>query len=33
VHGRPVVRDGRLTTIDEADLLAEVRALTRDWRI
>ena len=32
VHGRPVVRDGRLVTIDETELLGEVRALTRDWR-
>jgi 5-methylthioadenosine/S-adenosylhomocysteine deaminase len=33
VHGRRVVQDGRLTTLDEAALLADVRALTRDWRI
>jgi len=32
VHGRRVVRAGRLTTVDEAELLGEVRALTRDWR-
>ena len=32
VHGRQVVREGRITTIDEAGLLGEVRALTRDWR-
>jgi 5-methylthioadenosine/S-adenosylhomocysteine deaminase len=32
VHGRHVVRDGRLATLDEAALLAEVRALTRGWR-
>ena len=31
VHGRRVVRDGRLTTVDQADLLERVRALTRDW--
>ncbi len=31
VHGRQVVRDQRLTTIDQADLLARVRALTREW--
>ena len=31
-HGRRVVRDGRLVTLDEAELLGEVRALTRDWR-
>jgi 5-methylthioadenosine/S-adenosylhomocysteine deaminase len=33
VHGASVVRDGRLVTIDEAALLADVRALTRDWAI
>jgi len=33
VHGRRVVQDGRVTTLDEAGLLGEVRALTRDWRI
>ena len=32
VHGRRVVKDGRVSTLDEADLLREVRALTRDWR-
>ncbi|MBI2469498.1 MAG: amidohydrolase [Candidatus Rokubacteria bacterium] len=32
VHGERVVRDGRLTSADEAALLADVRALTRDWR-
>jgi 5-methylthioadenosine/S-adenosylhomocysteine deaminase len=32
VHGRRVVEAGRLTAVDEAALLAEVRALTRDWR-
>jgi 5-methylthioadenosine/S-adenosylhomocysteine deaminase len=32
VHGRRVVEDGRLRTVDEAALLAEVRALTRGWR-
>jgi hypothetical protein len=31
VHGRRVVRDGHLTTLDETALLADVRALTRDW--
>src|SRR5262245_16749323 len=31
VHGRPVVRDGRLATIDQAALVERVRALTRDW--
>ena len=33
VHGHPVVRDGRLATLDQDDLLARVRALTRDWRV
>lgn len=33
VHGRPVVRGGRLLAADEAEILAEVRALTRDWRL
>jgi 5-methylthioadenosine/S-adenosylhomocysteine deaminase len=33
VHGRPVVRDGRLASLDEAELLGEVRALTRDWGV
>jgi len=33
VHGRPVVRHGRIATLDEAELLGEVRALTRDWRV
>ena len=33
VHGRPVVRGQRLATLDQADLLARVRALTRDWRV
>jgi 5-methylthioadenosine/S-adenosylhomocysteine deaminase len=32
VHGRRVVADGRLVTVDEARLLEDVRALTRDWR-
>ena len=32
VHGSRVVREGRLVSEDEAALLAEVRALTRDWR-
>jgi 5-methylthioadenosine/S-adenosylhomocysteine deaminase len=32
VHGRRVVQDGRITTVDEAELLGEVRALTREWR-
>ncbi len=33
VHGRRVVEEGRLTTVDPAELLARVRALTREWRI
>ncbi len=32
VHGRHVVRDRRLATLDQAALLERVRALTRDWR-
>jgi len=33
VHGARVVREGRLMTVDEAALLDDVRALTRDWRL
>jgi hypothetical protein len=33
VYGRHVVRDGRLATLDEAELLGEVRALTREWGV
>jgi 5-methylthioadenosine/S-adenosylhomocysteine deaminase len=33
VHGRHVVRDQSLTTMDGDDLLARVRALTRDWTV
>jgi 5-methylthioadenosine/S-adenosylhomocysteine deaminase len=33
VHGRRVVQDGRIATLDEAALLREVRTLTSDWRI
>ena len=33
VHGRPVVRGQRLATLDQADLMERVRALTRDWRL
>ncbi|MBI2204793.1 MAG: amidohydrolase [Candidatus Rokubacteria bacterium] len=33
VHGRRVVADRRLATVDEADLLARVRRLTQGWRI
>ena len=32
VHGRAVVRDGRLATMDQSGLMARVRALTADWR-
>jgi 5-methylthioadenosine/S-adenosylhomocysteine deaminase len=33
VHGRHVVRGQRLATMDQGDLLARVRGLTRDWGI
>lgn len=33
VHGRRVVAERRLTTLDLADLLGRVRALTKGWRI
>ncbi len=33
VHGRPVVRGQRLATLDQDDLLARVRTLTREWRV
>jgi len=33
VHGRRVVEDGRLTTVDTDELLAGVRALTNGWRL
>jgi 5-methylthioadenosine/S-adenosylhomocysteine deaminase len=33
VHGRRVVRDGQIATLDETALLREVRTLTSDWRI
>jgi 5-methylthioadenosine/S-adenosylhomocysteine deaminase len=33
VHGRRVVESGRLTSLDEAELLARVRELTRGWRL
>jgi 5-methylthioadenosine/S-adenosylhomocysteine deaminase len=33
VHGRRVVADRRLTTLDEADLVARVAALTKGWTI
>jgi hypothetical protein len=32
VHGRQVVADSRLTTVDMAELLGRVRQLTRGWR-
>jgi 5-methylthioadenosine/S-adenosylhomocysteine deaminase len=32
VHGRRVIEQGRLTTLDESDLLGRVRQLTRGWR-
>ena len=33
VHGRRVVEDRRLTTLDVAALLTAVRELTAEWRI
>jgi 5-methylthioadenosine/S-adenosylhomocysteine deaminase len=33
VHGRRVVAAGRLTSLDEAELLARVREVTRGWRL
>jgi 5-methylthioadenosine/S-adenosylhomocysteine deaminase len=33
VHGRRVVEAGRLATVDEHELLARVRELTRGWRV
>ena len=33
VHGRQVVTGGRLATLDEADLVARVAALTKGWTI
>lgn len=33
VHGRRVVESGRLTSLDERELLARVRDLTRGWRV
>lgn len=33
VHGERVVAAGRLTRVSEAELLARVRELTRDWRL
>jgi hypothetical protein len=31
VHGRRIVQDGRLTTLDQETLMARVAALTRGW--
>ena len=33
VHGRRVVEGRRLTSVDEPELLARVRELTRGWRV
>src|SRR5438876_235833 len=33
VHGRQVVASGRLTTVDERELLARVTELTKGWSI
>jgi 5-methylthioadenosine/S-adenosylhomocysteine deaminase len=33
VHGRRVVADRRLVTIDQAALMARVRELTKDWSL
>lgn len=33
VHGRHVVENGRLLTVDLDELLARVRELTKGWRI
>ena len=33
VHGRQVVASGRLTTVDEHELLARVAELTKGWSI
>lgn len=32
MHGRAVVRNQRLATMDQAALLARVRELTREWK-
>ena len=32
VHGRQVVRQQRLTTLDQGELMERVRRLTREWR-
>ena len=31
VHGRRVVESGRLLTVDERELLAKIRELTKGW--
>jgi hypothetical protein len=31
VHGRRIVQDKRLATLDQDDLVARVAALTRGW--
>jgi 5-methylthioadenosine/S-adenosylhomocysteine deaminase len=33
VHGRHVVESGRLVTVDERELLARIRELTKDWNV
>jgi 5-methylthioadenosine/S-adenosylhomocysteine deaminase len=33
VHGRHVVRDQRLATLDQPELMHRVRSLTRDWKL
>jgi hypothetical protein len=33
VHGRRVVDGARLARVSEAELLARVEALTRNWRV
>ena len=33
VHGRRVVTDRRLATLDEAELVARVAALTKGWSV
>jgi len=33
VHGRQVVASGRLTTVDQRELLARVGELTKGWSI
>ena len=33
VHGRRVVENGRLVTVDVDELLARVREFTKGWRV